>query len=214
MTTTTTVSGGAMRLGSSALRAAPLSILRARRFWSSAVILAAALLFAYLAVGIVTTLASPGIPPQMHLETATSEVLPAHRPGLDASKLARAMGPPTKSHSDPVGFALQKQGSAAPARSALRFALVSTAVARPERYSLCQLRSTDTNATGVYGIGDRLMGWRIYAIAKDRVLIEREGRSEYIDSGASSPAPAASLDKYSPALDPYWGQVDPPTPHG
>jgi len=177
----------------------------------------AALLSAYLAVGIVTTLASHGIPPQVHvhgLNAPTSGVLLARRPELDASKLARAMGLRTTSHSDPAEFPPLKQWSAAPTRSVLHVALVSTAVATPARYSLCQLRSTDTNATEVYGIGDRLMGGRIYAIAKDRVLIEREGRSEYIDSGAFSPAPAATLDKYSPALDPYWGQLDAPTPHG
>jgi general secretion pathway protein C len=75
-----------------------------------------------------------------------------------------------------------------PAKSSLHASLIGTAVTVPSRYSLCQLTNLDTNESFVYSVGDRFMGTRIYEIEKDRVLIDNDGKNEYIDTGVVQPS--------------------------
>jgi len=74
--------------------------------------------------------------------------------------------------------------------SALRVTLVSTAVAAPARYSLCQIRIDETNTTKIFRVGDELMGWRIDQIAKDQVWLGQGAKLEYIERARSGQAPA------------------------
>jgi len=73
------------------------------------------------------------------------------------------------------------QHSTAQGRSALRVTLVSTVVAEPARYSICQIRNDETNSTKIFGVGDEVMGWRINRIAKDQVWLARGMKLEYIE---------------------------------
>src|SRR5207244_12455197 len=72
-----------------------------------------------------------------------------------------------------------------PVRSSLRGTLVGTAIADPPQYSLCQITNPDLNETQVYAIGDKYQGARIYAVEKERVLIDNNGVNEYIDNNAA-----------------------------
>ena len=110
--------------------------------------------------------------------------MPAPTPALDVGKLARAFNPTTPSakRGNSVEIASWEKWNQAAVRSSLHASLVSTVVATPARYSLCQLANTKTNETSVYAVGDKIMGARIYAIDKERVLVDNEGRREYIDA--------------------------------
>ena len=62
------------------------------------------------------------------------------------------------------------------------------------------------NETQVYGIGDKYQGARIYAIEKERVLIDHDGVNEYIDdSGAAAAQPRAWLPIPGTAPQPQQG---------
>ena len=74
-----------------------------------------------------------------------------------------------------------------PVRSSLHGTLVGTAIADPPKYSLVQITNPDLNETQVYAIGDRYQGARIYAVEKERVLIDNNGVNEYIDNSAAAP---------------------------
>jgi general secretion pathway protein C len=71
--------------------------------------------------------------------------------------------------------------------SSLHGTLVSTAIADPAKYSLCQITNPDLNETQVYAIGDKYQGARIYAVEKERALIDNNGVNEYIDNNAAAP---------------------------
>jgi hypothetical protein len=99
--------------------------------------------------------------------------------------------------------------SSAQGRSALRVTLVSTVVAEPARYSVCQIRNDETNSTKIFAVGDDLMGWRIDRIAKDQVWLGRGAKLEYIERFRSGQTPAstgASPDPNDPAYVSPHGQ--------
>jgi general secretion pathway protein C len=173
--------------------------------YSWALNLAAVLLGAYLAARTVNTLAATAIAPKPALvQQAASGPQPAlaQHTELDADKVAKLFDVPLpKPAAGPE--AEQQQARAGwnpvPVRSSLRATLVGTAIADPPRYSLCQITNPDLNETQVYAIGDKYQGARIYAVEKERVLIDNNGVNEYIDNSASaapnigiSPLPAAT----------------------
>jgi general secretion pathway protein C len=168
--------------------------------WSWAALLAAAALCALLSARIVNTFAAAAIAPKPSL------VLSGSQPGargpeaphveLNGDKLADAFGiprppPPLDPTAAPVPVAPvgRPDWSAVPVRSALRGVLVGTAIADPSRWSLCQLTNGDTNETLVYAVGDHFLAARIYRVEKDRVLLDNEGRNEYIDNSAAGASP-------------------------
>ena len=157
--------------------------------------LLAAVLGAYLCARIVNTVAASAIAPKPALLQQSVGALPRTaqlpvRAELDAERLAKTFDLPVPK---PPGEDAAPEAPAAkawnptPIRSSLHGALVGTALANPTRYSLCQLTNSDINETLVYAIGDKFMGARIYAIEKDRVLLDNEARNEYIDNRASAP---------------------------
>jgi general secretion pathway protein C len=153
----------------------------------------AAVLGAYLCARIVNTVAASAIAPKPALlqqsigASPQAAQMPA-RAELDAERLAKTFDLPLpKPASEAAAEAPPaKSWNATPVRSALHGALVGTALANPARYSLCQLTNSDTNETLVYAIGDKFMGAGIYAIEKDRVLLDNDGRNEYIDNSAAA----------------------------
>jgi general secretion pathway protein C len=169
--------------------------------YSWAPTLAAALIGAYLSARIVNTLAASVIAPKPALLQqsvgAASQTAAAAPPRveLEGDKLAKLFDVPLPKPSTAadVPAAPQKPSwNEVPTRSSLHGVLVGTAVANPPRYSLCQLTNTDTNETLVYAIGDRFMGARIYSVEHrpnepDRVLLDNDGRNEFIDNSAAAP---------------------------
>ena len=147
---------------------------------------------AYLVARTVNTIAATAIAPKPALmqQAATPQPLAAPRPELDAEKVAKLFDVPLpKPSSGPAEEPEQHRTgwNPVPVRSSLRGALVGTAIADPRKYSLCQITNPDLNETQVYGIGDKYQGARIYAVEKERVLLDNNGNNEYIDNSAAAP---------------------------
>jgi general secretion pathway protein C len=149
----------------------------------------AAVLGAYLCARIVNTVAATAIAPKPALlqqSVSTSQPAAPPRAELDAERLAKSFDLPLPKPASEAAPEPVKAWNATPIRSSLRATLVGTALASPVRYSLCQLTNGDTNETLVYAMGDKFMGARIYAIERDRVLVDNDGHNEYIDNSAAA----------------------------
>ncbi len=168
----------------------PVELVLQRYSWVGT--LFAAVLGAYLCARIVNTFAATAIAPKPALLQQSASPRVAQMPPraeLDAERLAKSFDLPLPK---PAGEAAAeappaKAWNEAPVRSSLRAYLVGTALAYPERYSLCQLTNGDSNETLVYALGDNFMGARIYKIERDKVLLDNDGRNEYIDNSAAAP---------------------------
>ena len=156
----------------------------------------AVVLGAYLAARTVNTIAAAAIAPQPALvqqaSTSPQAAAQPHRVELNAEKVAKLFDVPLPKPAAATAEDTEAPRSGVwnrvPVRSSLHGTLIGTAIADPPRYSLCQITNPDVNETQVYGIGDKYQGARIYAIEKDRVLIDHDGVNEYIDdSGAAAP---------------------------
>jgi general secretion pathway protein C len=154
----------------------------------------AAVLGAYLCARIVNTFAAAALAPKPGLlqqsvgASPRVAAMPA-RAELDAERLAKSFDLPLPKPAGEVAAEAPapKTWNASPVRSSLRATLVGTALASPERYSLCQLTNGETNETLVYALGDKFMGASIYKVEKDKVLIDNDGRNEFIDNSAAAP---------------------------
>ncbi len=162
--------------------------------YSWALNLAAVLLGAYLAARTVNTLAATAIAPRPALvQQAASAPQPAaaQHTELDADKVARLfdvpLPKPAPAGSETAAEQPRTGWNPVPVRSSLHGTLVGTAIADPPKYSLVQITNPDLNETQVYAIGDRYQGARIYAVEKERVLIDNNGVNEYIDNSAAAP---------------------------
>ena len=158
--------------------------------------LLAAVLAAPLAARIASTVIETNIAVKPSLLTSNTPLLQtaaqAQHVELDVDKVAHAFDVPLpKPVSESAAAAAAEPARAVwdrvPVRSALHGTLVGTALAFPPRYSLCQIANPDLNETQVYSIGDKYQGARIYEIEKERVLVDNEGRNEYIDNSAAGP---------------------------
>ena len=154
----------------------------------------AVLLGAYLAARTVNTIAGAAIAPKPALVQqagATPEAsAPQQRVELDADKVAKLFDVPLPKPAPAGAETTQSQRAGwnpVPVRTALHGALIGTAIAEPAKYSLCQITNPDVNETQVYAIGEKYQGARIYAIEKERVLIDNNGVNEYIDNSAAAP---------------------------
>jgi len=154
----------------------------------------AALIGAYPCARIVNTLTGAAIAPKPALLQQSVGAAPLTTPTaarfeLNATRLSKVfevpLPPPPEAAAAPTVTA-ENVWQKNPTKSALHAALIGTAVTVPSRYSLCQLTNLDTNESFVYSVGDKFMGARIYEIEKDRVLIDNDGRNEYIDTGAAA----------------------------
>jgi len=84
--------------------------------------------------------------------------------------------------------------------SDLNVKLIGCMVAKKPEYSLALVTENSTNATYIVGIGENLMGAEVIEIRRDRVMIRRNGRIEYIAivnsmSGAPSLAAAPRINR-------------------
>ncbi len=162
--------------------------------WSWVATFAAAVLSAYFIARTVNTLAATAIAPKPGIASGVGDRrlndATAHTE-LDSERFAKAFGlpvpkPPEVAESEASAAKEAAQSSAGwseePVRSPLHGLLVGTALASPERWSLCQLLNTDANETLVYAIGDTFLGASIYKIEKARVLINNQGKNEFIDA--------------------------------
>jgi len=156
----------------------------------------AALIGAYLCARIVNTLTGAAIAPKPALLQQSVGAAPLTTPAaarfeLNATRLSKVfevpLPPPPEAAAAPTVTA-ENVWQKNPTKSALHAALIGTAVTVPSRYSLCQLTNLDTNESFVYSVGDKFMGARIYEIEKDRVLIDNDGKNEYIDTGVAQPS--------------------------
>ena len=163
--------------------------------YSWAAMLVAAVIAAWLCARTVNVFAASALSPKLTLSTgrglAPAMPLPAHAE-LDQERFAKAFDVPlpVKVADGPAGAVAPAEApnwNPVPARSSLHGVLVGTSVAFPERYSLCQIINSDTNETVVYALNERFENAVIYAIEKDRVLLDNEGRNEYIDDSAAAP---------------------------
>ena len=161
--------------------------------YSWALNLLAVLIGAYLSARIVNTIAAAAIAPKPALmqQAASTPQAVAQRTELDADKVARLFDVPLPKPpgGESAGTAETPRAgwNPVPIRSSLHGTLVGTAIADPARYSLCQIINPDLNETQVYGIGDKYQGARIYAVERERVLIDNNGTNEYIDNSAAAP---------------------------
>jgi general secretion pathway protein C len=147
----------------------------------------AVLLSAYLAARTLNTFAAGAIAPEPHIQPAGAAPRAAREPPpeLDTEKVARlfdvALPKVLLAHAQSAELAHGTGGWDRPVRSTLHGTLIGTAIADPLQYSLCQITNPDLSETQVYGIGDRYQGARIYAIEKERALLDHDGVNEYID---------------------------------
>jgi general secretion pathway protein C len=156
----------------------------------------AALLGAYLCARIVNTLTAASLAPKPSLLQqsvgATPQAAPAsQRFELNGERLSKVFEVPLPKPPEPAQVSTAPQRAewqSTPTKSALRALLVGTAVAEPARYSLCQMTNQESNETATYSIGEQFMGARIYEIERDRVLIDNDGKNEFIDTGAPATA--------------------------
>ena len=162
--------------------------------YSWALNLAAVLLGAYFAARTVNTIAATAIAPKPALvQQAASAPQPAaaQRTELDADKVAKLfdvpLPKPAAAGNETAAEQPRTGWNPIPVRSSLHGTLVGTAIADPRRYSLVQITNPDLNETQVYAIGDKYQGARIYAVEKERVLIDNNGVNEYIDNSAAAP---------------------------
>jgi general secretion pathway protein C len=162
--------------------------------------LVAAVIAAWLCARTINTFAGAALAPKPALVAAgaAAPTLPlSARAELDVPRMAKAFDVPLPTKKDEAQAAqaapVVPQWNSVPARSSLHAVLVGTALASPQRYSLCQLINTDINETVVYALNERFQNARIYGIEKDRVLLDNEGRNEYIDNSAATATPAPNL---------------------
>ena len=156
----------------------------------------AAIIAAFLAARTVNTIAASVIAPmpalvqQAGAAAPQSLAMPQHV-DLEQDKLARLLDVPLPKPAAAGGPVVPEgpvkgQWDATPVRSSLHGLLVGTAIADPPRWSLCQITNPDLNETQVYAIGEKYQGARIYGIEKERVLVDNDGRNEYIDNSAAA----------------------------
>jgi len=156
----------------------------------------AALLGAYLCARIANTLAATAIAPKPSLLQQSVGAVPSSAPAvsrfeLNGERLAHVFDvplPKPQAATEAPVVPAKADWQANTTKSSLHGLLVGTAVAVPSRYSLCQLTNLDTNESFVYSVGDKFMGARIYEIEKDRVLVDNDGKNEYIGTDLAQPA--------------------------
>jgi general secretion pathway protein C len=169
----------------------------------------AIVLSAFLAARTVNTFVGSAIAPRPTIATlaARPQAQSVAHAEIEPHRLASLFGVPLPEPKSAAEIAAEQQSSKRgagpgwtpePQKSALHATLVSTVVATPDRFSLCQLTNTDQNETNVYTVDDTFMGARIYQVLRDKVLVVNEGRNEYIDNSAPGATPNLGVAQMPP----------------
>ncbi len=96
-----------------------------------------------------------------------------------------------------------------PVKTGLRVKLVGTMVANRDEWSMCNIEDVTNHEVKVYMVGDHIQGAEIVRIERWRVLINNNGRLEFIDNEAgdgSSPVAANTI------VPPVQNTAAPPGP--
>jgi general secretion pathway protein C len=114
--------------------------------------------------------------------------------GLNLEKLADLTGMPL-----PKPEVAETPGStpydpnAAPVKTSLRVKLLGTLDATDPRWSLASIQDMTSQTTATYMNGDTIQNAEIVEIERERVIINNNGRREYIDDEAGNGVPVATV---------------------
>lgn len=116
--------------------------------------------------------------------SAPRSMVPAAPPSLSMERLAALTGLPVPKKEpdvlEPSTAAMDE--NAEPVRTGLKLKLLGTLLAGLEQWSFCSIQDTSTQKTQTYMIGDLVLGAEIKEIQRTRVIINNNGRKEFIDS--------------------------------
>ncbi len=82
--------------------------------------------------------------------------------------------------------------NAAPVKSSLRASLIGTMVANRAEWSFATIRDDSAQSVGMFLPGDQFMGAEIVSVERLRVILNNQGRKEYLAIGDDAP-PAPAL---------------------
>lgn len=129
----------------------------------------------------------------------TASVRPAAAPTqLDLPRLADLLGLPLPAPEpevqEPASGTPAFDPNAAAVRSGLRVKLLGTLVSADPYWSFASIQDASTTKSTTYMIGDELQGATVMEIERERVIINNNGRKEFIDgqAGTGQPAPVTA----------------------
>lgn len=167
-----------------------MAIIFRRYFWlvNGAFILCVALIAART-VNLFTELALA--PPISGAEASRSPTTTREEPrvALDGERLGKLTGL-SYGKKDAVVVEPPPDVATGPVRSSLRVKLLGTLVSNDAQWSFASVQDLETQRARSLMVGDDLMGARITAIERERILLSVNDHEEFID-GASSPGIAA-----------------------
>jgi general secretion pathway protein C len=126
---------------------------------------------------------------------------------LDLERLARLTGLPAQA-AEPLTPALPDA-----ARSPLRLKLLGTLLADDPAASLAAVHELDSGRIRTARVGDTLLGALLVNIGRSQLIVERDGRLEFVDASAAAAVGAgsvATLDPGSPIRAVAAGQYEVP----
>lgn len=157
-----------------------------RHFW--AVNLLFILLVAYLAARTVNVFVESKVAPLPTGQSAARSLArarpasePPSRLNIDAVAKVTGLRVPAEQPAV-VETAPHLDPNAAPVRSGLRAKLLGTLLAGHPEWSLATIQDMNTQRSNTYMVGDRLMGAEVLEIERMRVIINNNGRREFIDA--------------------------------
>ena len=138
---------------------------------------------------------------------STSWRPPAAPTALDLPRLAQLLGLPLPEPEPVVQEAPQGtpafDANAAAVKSGLRVKLLGTLVSADPYWSFASVQDSATNKSTTYMVGDELQGAKVMEIERERVIINNNGRKEFIDGEAGSgQAPPVTAAVAPPAAAP------------
>jgi len=164
-----------------------MELLFRKYFW--AVNLAFLLVAAYLVARIANTWAAYALSPAPQFEKASrpAPIAEVAKTALAAEALSKVTGialPVVEevAVADPLEPALPDFDSQVPVKTGLRVKLGGTMVANVDEWSLATIEDLTTHTSNVYMVGDEIQGAKVYKIERLRVLIDNQGRKEFIDT--------------------------------
>ncbi|AKQ67803.1 General secretion pathway protein C [Myxococcus hansupus] len=150
-------------------------------FIALAALLVAATASLFFELSLAPTVASGHEVPMTRKSADTSS-----RPDLEGARLAKLTG---------LSFG-QREGLDAPSaprpatmNTSLRLKLLGTLVAHDSQWSLASVEDPDSKRIRSLMTGDELLGARVVAIERERILFSVDGREEYLRAGNASAAP-------------------------